>query len=369
MRISSFNINKFCGAYGSLQEGGYYNPRNLDFKTKIKGIVDSLLTRRDDIVVVQEFIDNQYINVGQLFEQSRYEIFANSDYKKCKSNVVAITFKDSGWNKVDLPAEAIFPNKFIKMKHPDKNILLLGLHNTDVDIKKQISKEFQLKEADIILGDFNDQDWLRVLSNSDEYRGLVSDEVITYKPGQTTIDQIFIRKSIDSKRIAFKLIETFASDHNILSFELDSCSEKQNYIRDRSSNIHLSLHDSRIQKLEVNQNSLQLTMDRIFQYKQDEERSYSGVIEFTKTDVGECNILVFDNPYGYDGERSFSGRSYSLDEYKEKFQSAEFEIVTEGYNGYDTSYQGWIWTEESNPLFGIMNIWNTGDMIYKIDTK
>lgn len=34
----------------------------------------------------------------------------------------------------------------------------------------------------------------------------------------------------------------------------------------------------RIQKLEVNQNSLQLTMDRIFQYKQDEERSYSGVI-------------------------------------------------------------------------------------------
>ncbi len=128
------------------------------------------------------------------------------------------------------------------------------------------------------MDDFNDQDWLSVLSNSDEYRGLVPDEVITYKPGQTTIDQIFIRKSIDSKRIAFKLIETFTSDHNILSFELDSCSEKQNYIRDRSSNIHLSLHDSRIQKLEVNQNSLQLTMDRIFQYKQDEERSYSGVI-------------------------------------------------------------------------------------------
>lgn len=369
MRISSFNINKFCGAYGSLQKGGYYNPRNLDFKTKIKGIVDSLLTGMDDIVVLQEFIDNQFINVSQLFEQSRYEIFANSDYKRCKSNVVAITLKDSGWKKVDLSAEAKPQNKLIKMKHPDKNILLLGLHNTGVDIKKQISKEFQLKEADIILGDFNDQDWLSVLSNSDEYRGLVPDEVITYKPGQTTIDQIFIRKSIDSKRIAFKLIETFTSDHNILSFELDSCSEKQNYIRDRSSNIHLSLHDSRIQKLEVNQNSLQLTMDRIFQYKQDEERSYSGVIEFTKTDVEECNILVFDNPYGYDGERSFSGRSYSLDEYKEKFPSAEFEIVTEGYNGYDTSYQGWIWTEESNPLFGIMNIWNTGDMIYKIDTK
>ena len=99
MRISSFNINKFCGAYGSPHEGGYYNPRNLDFKTKIKGIVDSLLTGMDDIVVLQEFIDNQFINVSQLFEQSRYEIFANSDYKRCKSNVVAITLKDSGWKR------------------------------------------------------------------------------------------------------------------------------------------------------------------------------------------------------------------------------------------------------------------------------
>lgn len=35
MRISSFNINKFCGAYSS-QNGGYYNPRNVDFKSSIK---------------------------------------------------------------------------------------------------------------------------------------------------------------------------------------------------------------------------------------------------------------------------------------------------------------------------------------------
>lgn len=142
MRISSFNINKFCGAYGSLQKGGYYNPRNLDFKTKIKGIVDSLLAGMDDIVVLQEFIDNQFINVSHLFEQSRYEIFANSDYKECKSNIVAITLKDSGWKKVDLQAEVKCPNKLIKMKHSDKNILLLGLHNTGVDIKNKLVRNF-----------------------------------------------------------------------------------------------------------------------------------------------------------------------------------------------------------------------------------
>ena len=62
MRISSFNINKFCGAYGSSLEPVYYNPRNVDFKSKIKEIVDSLLVETDDIVFLQEFIDNQYIS-------------------------------------------------------------------------------------------------------------------------------------------------------------------------------------------------------------------------------------------------------------------------------------------------------------------
>lgn len=42
MRISSFNINKFCGPY-SNKNGGYYNPRNIDFKSDIKNLVKSLL--------------------------------------------------------------------------------------------------------------------------------------------------------------------------------------------------------------------------------------------------------------------------------------------------------------------------------------
>ncbi|MCR4956677.1 MAG: hypothetical protein K6A30_08330 [Lachnospiraceae bacterium] len=138
------------------------------------------------------------------------------------------------------------------------------------------------------------------------------------------------------------------------------------FTRNRSGNLHLSLHDSRIQKTEVHENTLQLTMDRIFQYT-DEETIYSGVIEFTKVYVEECSILVFDYPYGYEGETSFSGQSYSLTEYNDRYPNAEFEIVTEGYNGYATCFQGWIWDGESEPLFGIMNIWNMGDMVYLLE--
>ncbi|MBE5845625.1 MAG: hypothetical protein E7302_15935 [Butyrivibrio sp.] len=139
------------------------------------------------------------------------------------------------------------------------------------------------------------------------------------------------------------------------------------YIRSRKSNLPFSLHDSRIKEIEISESTLSLKIDRVFQYTDDEEKWFSGVIDFTKTDMEECNILVFNTPYGYDGEKSFSGNSLSLEEFKKQYPDAEFEIVTEGYCGYDTTYQGWIWQGENDPLFGIMSIWNMGDMIYRIE--
>ena len=138
------------------------------------------------------------------------------------------------------------------------------------------------------------------------------------------------------------------------------------YKRDRKSNLSFSLHDSRIKQIEINNNTLTLKIDRIFQYENDEEKWYPGAIEFTKTDIEECDVMVFNYPYGYDGEKSFSGQTLSLPEYKEQYFNAEFEIVTEGYCGYNTSFQGWIWQGDNNPIFGIIRIWNTGDMIYRI---
>lgn len=94
------------------------------------------------------------------------------------------------------------------------------------------------------------------------------------------------------------------------------------YIRDRESNIPFSLHDSRILQIEYNKATITLRVDRIFQYVGDEEKWYQGIIEFTKADIEECDIMLFNRPYGYDGE--------------------------------------------NDPIFGIMRIWNTGDMIYRI---
>ena len=76
--------------------------------------------------------------------------------------------------------------------------------------------------------------------------------------------------------------------------------------------------------------------------------------------------MLFNRPYGYDGEKAFTGESISLAEFNAKYPEAVFEIVTEGYSGYDITFQGWIWQGENDPIFGIMRIWNVGDMIYRI---
>ena len=136
-------------------------------------------------------------------------------------------------------------------------------------------------------------------------------------------------------------------------------------IRNRGSNIALSLHDSRIINIEYQEALLRLKLDKIFQYTEEREIIYTGEIDFTEIDIDDCNILIFDKTV-YEGD--FSGKAISLTEYVEQYSNAEFEILTEGYNGYCTIYSGWIWQEGKEPVSGIINIYNRGEIIYRIDS-
>ena len=112
-------------------------------------------------------------------------------------------------------------------------------------------------------------------------------------------------------------------------------SNDMDYIRDRKRTFSFSLHDSRIVQIEIDENRLSLKMDRISQYVESEEKWYPGIIEFTKIDKEECDIMVFNTPYGFEGVKSFSGKEMSFEEFKKQYPNAEFEIVTEGYCGVD----------------------------------
>lgn len=135
-------------------------------------------------------------------------------------------------------------------------------------------------------------------------------------------------------------------------------------IHDRNSNILFSLHDSKIKKITFRNNILTLHLNKIFQYTKDGEKIYSGEVLFYDSDLDECSILIFDRTV-YEG--NFSGKAISLIEYMEDYSNAEFEILIEGYFGYYTTYTGWIWIEGKEPVSAIMYIWNTGDMVYRIN--
>ena len=135
-------------------------------------------------------------------------------------------------------------------------------------------------------------------------------------------------------------------------------------INDRNSNILFSLHDSKIKKITFRNNILTLHLNKIFQYTKDGEKIYSGEVLFYDSDLDECSILIFDRTV-YEGD--FSGKAISLIEYMKEYSNAEFEILIEGYFGYYTTYTGWIWIEGKEPVSAIMYIWNTGDMVYRIN--
>ena len=136
------------------------------------------------------------------------------------------------------------------------------------------------------------------------------------------------------------------------------------FAQDRKSNILFGLHDSRIKKFSFKNDVLTIELDTIFQYTKGEEKLYSGKLVFFDSDLEECNILIFDRTV-YEGE--FSGKAIGLKEYMKEYAHAEFEILTEGYFGYSTTYTGWLWEKGKEPVSAILYIWNSGDMVYRID--
>ena len=136
------------------------------------------------------------------------------------------------------------------------------------------------------------------------------------------------------------------------------------FTQDRKSNILFGLHDSRIKNISFKNDVLTIELDTIFQYTKGEEKLYSGEVLFFDSDLEECNILILDRTV-YEGE--FSGKAIGLKEYMKEYAHAEFEILTEGYFGYSTTYTGWLWEKGKEPVSAILYIWNSGDMVYRID--
>ena len=136
------------------------------------------------------------------------------------------------------------------------------------------------------------------------------------------------------------------------------------FIYDRNSNIIFSLHDSKVNEIKFHNKRLTLKLNKIFQYTEGEERSYSGEVFFENSDIDLCNVLIFNKTLG---EGRFSGKAIDLHQFMDEYTNSEFEIITEGYFGNNTMYTGWLWDEGKQPVSAIMYIWICGDMVYRVE--
>ena len=129
----------------------------------------------------------------------------------------------------------------------------------------------------------------------------------------------------------------------------------------RQKNIVFSLNGSRVKEIKFHNKMLNLKVDLLFQYVNNEEVVHEGEVCFKDGDLRLCSVLIFNKTLG---KGHFMGNAVSLEEFMESHKNCEFEIITEGYFGNSTPYSGWLWEEGKNPVSAIMYIWNSGDMKY-----
>ena len=53
----------------------------------------------------------------------------------------------------------------------------------------------------------------------------------------------------------------------------------------------------------------------------------------------------------------------------DEYSGLDFEIITEGYFGNTTTYTVWLWENGKAPVSAIMYIWNSGDMVYRVEKE
>lgn len=136
--------------------------------------------------------------------------------------------------------------------------------------------------------------------------------------------------------------------------------------RTETSNIPFSLHDSRIVKIEINNDELIFNLDNVYEYRNGSEEYYPAKIKFKDIDFEECNIIIFDRQIG---KGKFAGIRCGIKAFSENYEGAEFEILTETCGGYSTTLEGLIWKDECEPVSGIITIWTMGDVVFEFEKQ
>ncbi len=138
-------------------------------------------------------------------------------------------------------------------------------------------------------------------------------------------------------------------------------------IRNRNSDIKLSLHDAHINKITCKEDSILFDFNYIFDYSTGEEETVNASILFEGVDPEYIYIYIIKENYKKEVGK-IKGKRYSLCDYIKKNPHVDLEVITETYNGYFTVWTGYSHNKKKTRKFFI-EISGDGDMIYNIGEK
>lgn len=121
-----------------------------------------------------------------------------------------------------------------------------------------------------------------------------------------------------------------------------------------------SLHDAKVNKIEITSDKVILYFNEGY-YKIDNDCNLTkGFIEFNNVDLDYCSVCIF-NLEGNLGK--FSGEKFSLQDFVEKFNTINFEIIDETYGYNQSKFFGYIYEGDITKEF-IIEMYHFSNMKY-----
>lgn len=101
-----------------------------------------------------------------------------------------------------------------------------------------------------------------------------------------------------------------------------------------------SLHDTKVNKIEIISDKIIMYFNEGYYKKDSDYNLTNGFIEFGNVDLDYCSVCIFnlESDFG-----KFSGEKFSLQDFVEKFNTINFEIIDETYGYNQSKFLGYIY--------------------------
>lgn len=241
MKIMTLNVNGFKGnGEGEVKENKTKCDENIN---QIKNLINDIVINKNDIIILQE-IPHMFFDLKErtwsyepLYEEfkkmfSEYKVLVPKNLINSNQCTVAICKNDSSWEQhpediLKYDKKNSYGNKFVELKCG--YITLLGVHMPmDNNMWDLLIETLKGEPYTYVIGDFNanekrgEMQYMPSKIRDCWYNPLIPNNKITYYPGQSSIDNIYVKSNfIMDNDTTIKVINTNLTDHALCILEYD----------------------------------------------------------------------------------------------------------------------------------------------------